>query len=250
MRRIGSASQADVLRREWEKKPPQGRLIAQQIVPGCGAGVGVLVEANRLVAVAGHLRIRELPITGGTSCARITLHEPQMLEAAKKLIAQAGLISGICMVEFRFDASTGEFWALEFNPRYWGGLSTEIKSGADFPRLHVECVRRCTEQEVGVVRNIESRWLLGELRYFMEAVSSRRFRNLARMVRTTADHGLYVEDFGRGRFKPFLQQLRSTYQSYRTFGNFGFESPAKRLFFDALMQKSNSNNLSTLVSNA
>lgn len=235
--RVADRRGLEVLRSIWRREPPAGRYVVQERVPGCGAGAGVLVYGGRSIACAGHLRVREVPITGGTSSARVTLRHAGMLDAAQRLVAAGGFDNGVCMVEFRYDAATGRFWVLEFNPRYWGGLSTAIESGVDFPVLHLRAFEGAPAppHPLMATRLSETRWLLGEIRAAVELARARRGRDLARVLRTTPGHRLYVEDFGPGRFRAFASEVRGYVRSLAKYGNFGQQSSDKDGYFDRLM---------------
>ncbi|HEU5322915.1 MAG TPA: ATP-grasp domain-containing protein, partial [Methylomirabilota bacterium] len=159
-------------------------LVAQAWVPGRGAGMGGLFVGGRACAVSGHLRVREIPISGGASTARVTLRHDGMRAAAERLMALVPL-DGVAMAEFRYEPATGRFWLLEVNPRYWGAVATAIESGVDVPRLHVRALLEhapppaCAEPE----RVIESRWLLGEIRAVLELAGHGRWREAMRACR-------------------------------------------------------------------
>lgn len=235
--RVADRSGLETLRAVWSREPPAGRYVVQERLPGRGAGVGVLVYGGATIACAGHLRVREVPITGGTSSARVTLRHAGMLDAAQRLVAAGGFDNGVCMVEFRYDAATDRYWLLEFNPRYWGGLSTAIESGVDFPALHLRAFEGAPPPPApgAALRLSETRWLLGEVRAAVELARARRWRELARVFRTTPGHRLYVEDFGPGRFRAFASEVRGYVRSLAKYGNFGQQSSEKDGYFDRLM---------------
>lgn len=237
LKRIAGRRQFDELQSLWRRNPPSGRYVVQERVPGGGAGVGVLVYGEHAIACAGHVRLREVPIAGGTSSARVTLRHDGMLDAARRLVAASRFDNGVCMVEFRYDASTDRFWVLEFNPRYWGGLSTAIQSGVDFPVLHLAAFEGAPPppHPRTAIRLAETRWLLGEARAMVELARARRWKDVGRIFRTTRGHRLYVEDFGPGRFRAFRSELRTYLRSFAKYGNFDQHSSEKDGYFDRLV---------------
>lgn len=234
---IDSDIKRENLIKDWYRNPPQGQYIAQEFVPGHGVGVGVLLKDGVVVAAIGHERIRELPITGGTSCARRTLNNTELLGQAIKLLRSSKLKNGLCMVEFRYDSSTGNSWVIECNPRYWGGISTEIQSGVDFPKLHVQSHLGHGYDSDYQITNIESRWLMGELKYAMDSILIGNLNNIKNIFNITPNHKLYIEDIGKNKIKSFFAQLKGVYISYRKHKNFGFQSRHKAAFFDKLMKE-------------
>jgi hypothetical protein len=183
------------------------------------------------------MRLREVPISGGTSTARITLRNNPILQAARALVKASGFDNGVCMVEFRHDVRTDDFWVLEFNPRYWGGLSTEIHSGVDFPALHFACVQgeEAPTEVRTATRSSETRWMLGELRALTELAVAGKWKEAANVFRTTPGHSLLVEDFGFGRFGAFAGQLLGYLRALSAYGNFGQHSSERDAFFDRVM---------------
>jgi biotin carboxylase len=214
-----------------------GSYIAQTEVPGRGAGVGILICNSKTLAVGGHLRIREVPISGGTSTARATLNHEGLLEAGRAVVEATGLAHGVCMAEFRYDAPSGKFWIIELNPRYWGGLSASMISGVDFPALHVLATidDLHLEHPVRASTYYETRWLLGEVRALLEYARALQWRQVAAMFRRLPKHKLFFEDFGWGRFIIFMNQLYGYFSSYKKYGNFGYQSQSKSNYFDNVM---------------
>lgn len=232
LRRILRPEDLNELRTEWGIRNPGGDCVVQELVPGCGAGVGVLMRDGTVVACAGHLRIREIPINGGTSTARITLKHQGMLTAAADLVKASGLKDGICMVEFKYERETDEFWAIEINPRYWGGISTAILSGVNFPLLHFSGGASLPLHMPEAA--VESRWLLGEARVLFELIRLQRWRDAAKVFRVTPLHAMHWEDFGRGRIGAFFSQVAGYLRSSILYGNFAQHSEARERFFKQL----------------
>ncbi len=213
--------------------------IAQQKVSGVGAGVGVLLDHGRAIAVGGHERLREIPITGGTSTARKTLQDEKLKAAAITLAQGSKLHTGVCMVEFKTNHETGEFWVIEVNPRYWGGMATALEAGINFPSLHMNALMNGDSQSMHspeAVKLVESRWFLGEVRYIFEALSHQKWKDVLSMVRVQPGHHMKYEDIGPGRWHVFRKQLAAYIHSYQCNGNFGFQNASKTAFFNQAYQ--------------
>src|SRR5438876_7816136 len=69
---------------EFDSELSKRYFLAQQWVPGRGVGIGALVLNGQVLAVAGHLRLREIPISGGASTARVTFRHVEMEAAAAR----------------------------------------------------------------------------------------------------------------------------------------------------------------------
>jgi hypothetical protein len=208
------------------------RLIAQQWVPGYGVGIGALVWKHRLTAVSGHKRLREIPIRGGTSTARITCVPEPLVDAAAQILGEFNL-QGVAMVEFRVDERSNRHWLLEINPRYWGGLPTGIASGVDFPVHHIACVMGETPTSVlWPSQIVESRWLLGEIRAFSEYLITGQFSRALATFRVTPGARLSIDDFGQAGARAFLHQLSAYLWNLIRYRNMGGHSDSKTRFFE------------------
>ncbi len=110
------------------------KAMVQGYVPGRGAGAFFLRWDGRTVARMMHLRLHEMPHTGGASSLRRSWwHEAIMSDAELKL-AHLGW-KGVAMVEYRWDSATDRFYLMEMNLRFWGSLHLALYAGVDFPRM-------------------------------------------------------------------------------------------------------------------
>lgn len=139
-------------------------LMVQQRITGPGLGAFLLTDQGRVLASFGHRRLREKPPTGGVSVYREGVRpRPDVLEHASRLLARVGW-SGVAMVEFKEDRSTGTPYLMEVNGRFWGSLQLAIDSGVDFPKLLVDCATGETLPTVPAPRpGIRSRWFWGDV---------------------------------------------------------------------------------------
>ena len=91
-----------------------------------------------------------LPRAKGVSIMRETFSAPE-LEAAAWLILEAVDYEGVCGMDFRIDRE-GRAWFLECNPRFSGGLETQIRAGFDIPRLYWQAAMGLLHAEVPAPR--------------------------------------------------------------------------------------------------
>ena len=112
-----------------------GEVILQDYVAGDGVGVELLAHHGEVLFAFQHLRLHEVPLTGGGSSFRksVALTGP-LLEAAKSLISELHW-HGVAMVEFKYDPGTGANYLMEINGRFWGSLPLAVAAGADFPGM-------------------------------------------------------------------------------------------------------------------
>lgn len=110
------------------------RGVVQENCAGVGVGVFLLrwngVELARFM----HLRLHEVPYTGGASSYRRAWHDESILADARRHAATLDY-QGVAMFEYRWNPRSGEFRLIELNARFWGSLHLAIYSGADFPTL-------------------------------------------------------------------------------------------------------------------
>jgi predicted ATP-grasp superfamily ATP-dependent carboligase len=108
-------------------------ILLQEYCPGRGCGIELLLDRGRPVAAFQHVRIRELPVTGGASCLRASAPlDPALLRYATQLLAAVDW-TGLAMVEFK--VGPGGPVLMEINGRVWGSLPLAVRAGVDFPRL-------------------------------------------------------------------------------------------------------------------
>jgi predicted ATP-grasp superfamily ATP-dependent carboligase/protein-tyrosine-phosphatase len=110
-------------------------VLLQEFVPGAGVGIELIAQEGKIAYAFQHLRLHEVPLTGGGSSLRKSEPVvPALLEAAERLIA-ALKWNGVAMVEFKFDPASGNFCLMEINGRFWGSLPLAAAAGADFPSM-------------------------------------------------------------------------------------------------------------------
>jgi predicted ATP-grasp superfamily ATP-dependent carboligase len=217
----------------WRASQAAGReVLVQSYFDGVGIGFGGLVWEGRVFALSGHRRLREIPVSGGTSTARTTFDHQEIRDATERLLPRLG-INGVVMAEYRYNSATGAFCLLELNPRYWGGVPTAIESGVDFPALHLEAAMGRPAPSVPLLpsRQVEGRWLLGEARALVELLYNRRWREAGLMFSLRPDCELYWDDIDWWRPAAFFHQTRAYYKNLKQHGSFGGHRNTKAAFF-------------------
>lgn len=110
------------------------KVLVQGHVSGQGAGAFFLIRDGRPLAEFMHLRLHEVPHTGGVSSYRKSWWHQAMRDDALEKI-QAMSWQGVGMMEYRWDPQTDQFYFLEMNGRFWGSLHLALFAGVDFPAL-------------------------------------------------------------------------------------------------------------------
>lgn len=114
------------------------RPLIQERIPKDGEGLGVFVllnEEQETLAIFGHKRLREYPVTGGPSTLRESYRADKLIEQSVRLFKGMGLI-GVAMAEYKVDPRIKKTVLMEINPRFWGSLQLAIFAGVDFPLLY------------------------------------------------------------------------------------------------------------------
>ncbi|MDP6764147.1 MAG: ATP-grasp domain-containing protein [Planctomycetota bacterium] len=129
VRKAVNAEEAEVALRALRDA---GEVLAQAHVPGSGLGVEILAEGGEVLLAFQHERVHEPLAGGGSSYRRSVPLEDELLAAVGRL-ARAMDYSGVGMFEFKRDRTTGRWWLIEINGRFWGSLPLAVAAGADFP---------------------------------------------------------------------------------------------------------------------
>jgi hypothetical protein len=114
--------------------PSYARAVVQGHVPGRGVGAFFLHAGGEVLAELMHLRLHEVPYTGGVSSLRETWHHASIRDDALEKL-RAARWEGVAMMEYRWDPATDRFAFMEMNARFWGSLHLALYGGVDFPRL-------------------------------------------------------------------------------------------------------------------
>ncbi|MBB1125901.1 ATP-grasp domain-containing protein [Thiospirillum jenense] len=117
---------------------PYGPVLLQEYMIGQGIGIELIANHGEIRYAFQHLRLHEVPLTGGGSSLRMSVAiEPCLLATAQKLM-KALHWHGVAMVEFKWDPQTQTFALMEINGRFWGSLPLAVAAGADFPAMLYE----------------------------------------------------------------------------------------------------------------
>ncbi len=113
-------------------------IMVQEVVPGWGEAqfsYAALFKNGRPAASVVARRVRQFPMDYGRFSTYVeTVDEPQVVEAAVRLLAQIDF-TGIAEVEFKKDIRDGQYKLLDVNPRVWGWHTLGQRAGVDFPHL-------------------------------------------------------------------------------------------------------------------
>jgi len=137
-RDVSYANNLESLRAQCEACLEHSPVILQTYFQGQGAGIELIARDGEILYAFQHVRLHEVPLTGGGSSLRASTEiAPELLEAAKKLISAARW-TGVAMVEFKWNSDDCSYCLMEINGRLWGSLPLATAAGADFPSMLVD----------------------------------------------------------------------------------------------------------------
>lgn len=151
-RNVSYAYSEAELRRQCEESLQHSPVILQSYFQGLGAGIELIAREGEILYPFQHVRLHEVPLTGGGSSFRVSTDiEPVLLQAAEKLVKALGW-TGVAMVEFKWDPESGRYCLMEINGRLWGSLPLAAAAGADFPAMLTELALTGTLREYPAYR--------------------------------------------------------------------------------------------------
>ena len=135
---VDYAFNANELRAKTTHALRYGSVLLQEYVGGQGVGIELIADHGKIVYAFQHLRLHEVPLSGGGSSLRKSVAiDPALLAASAKLMTALAW-HGVAMVEFKRDPASETFSLMEINGRFWGSLPLAIAAGADFPAMLYE----------------------------------------------------------------------------------------------------------------
>lgn len=198
--------------------------LVQEYIPGIGVGISVLFNQGQLLAKFTHKRLKELPITGGTSVERVSICLPEAEEYAERIMSHLKW-HGVAMVEFRIDQKTQKPYFLEINPRFWGSLNEAVCSGVDFPYLLYQVARNETVQPVTEYKlGVRTIWLYGYLRALPDYLRTPQRWAALKGLLSFLDRKVHFDDFSISDPLPTLIEPLFALRQLFTKGRLNFET--------------------------
>ena len=143
---------------DFSAVPKDSQPLVQEYIEGSAHGYFALCSDGDVLASFMHRRIREVPPSGGPSAVAATYDDPLLEEAGRRALS-ALRWSGVAMVEFKREKSTGRYVLIEINPKFWGSLGLAVAAGVDFPWLLARLALGLPIEPPTGVRQIEYQWL-------------------------------------------------------------------------------------------
>lgn len=188
--------------------------LAQQFIPGHGAGIFALWGPEGPVAWFAHKRLREKPPSGGVSVLSESVGVDSVMQSMAARLLSASRWLGVAMIEFRV-TDAGVPYLMEVNGRFWGSLQLAIDSGIDFPWLLFQLVTGATPVATpDYARGRRLRWLLGDADNLILQLRSKasdgggKARAAAHFLQTFLDPSCRQEVFRWSDPRPGLRETR------------------------------------------
>ena len=113
-----------------------GQILIQEKITGEGIGFFAIYESGKLKRYFMHRRLREIPLTGGSSTLAESYFNNSIYNYGKSLLDSLNW-HGVAMVEFKYSRSKNDYYLMEVNPKFWGSHDLAISSGVNFAKEYV-----------------------------------------------------------------------------------------------------------------
>jgi predicted ATP-grasp superfamily ATP-dependent carboligase len=142
--------------------------IIQKYIRGDGAGFFAFYKNGKCINYFIHRRLREYPVTGGSSTAAESFFDEDILKYGKLILDNLHW-EGVAMVEFKQDSSTGKYYLMEINAKFWGSLDLALVSGVNFPQMLIDDALGKDIEKVDRWKKKRFQWILnGDLFHLIE----------------------------------------------------------------------------------
>ncbi|MCP1299710.1 hypothetical protein NK356_11065 [Chryseobacterium sp. S0630] len=137
------------------------KLLMQEQVSGVGRGFFCIAKEGKIISYYMHQRIREIPITGGSSTAAKSIFCEKMFNISKQIIEYLNW-SGPLMIEYKYDETKQQYYLIELNPKFWGSLDLSYAVGLNFGKTLIEAYSNNIEEQTEKKYEVEKKffWVL------------------------------------------------------------------------------------------
>lgn len=137
------------------------KLLMQERVSGVGRGFFCITKEGKIISYYMHQRIREIPITGGSSTAAKSIFCEKMFNISKQIIEYLNW-SGPLMIEYKYDETKQQYYLIELNPKFWGSLDLSYAVGLNFGKTLIEAYSNKVEEQIEKKYEVEKKffWVL------------------------------------------------------------------------------------------
>lgn len=118
------------------KNTEGSNILFQEYLSGGGGGFFGLYENGIFKQGFAHKRIREFPVSGGSSSCAESIDNETLTHYGRKILESVDW-HGVAMVEFKMDGN-GQPRLLEVNPKLWGSFDLSVAAGVPFAEKWVK----------------------------------------------------------------------------------------------------------------
>jgi hypothetical protein len=159
------------LRTWWRGEPPA--LSVQSFIDGWPGNIGVACWQGEILATICAEAVATETATGPSTVARI-IHNPEMIEAARRIVGALNL-SGLIGFDFMIEAATGAAYLIEMNPRNTPICGLRLSQGRDLPEALLARVagrpmrERPPRTERDIIVSFPETWMLDPTNNFLRS---------------------------------------------------------------------------------
>lgn len=181
-------------------------LIVQERISGIGEAFFALYNRGGLLTGYTHRRVRETPLSGGSSTCAETTMCIDTFDSGKIILDNLNW-HGAAMVEFKRNSITKDLYLMEINPKLWGSLELGISHGVNF----AEAIRAITNNNErfkdGKRRSVRFQWPFdGDLNHLR--IRELRKSILGDFINYKVKKNIYVSDPLPLSLRPAFKALR------------------------------------------
>jgi predicted ATP-grasp superfamily ATP-dependent carboligase len=166
----------DVQNQYTKIKERYGECFIQDFVPqqGMQFKVDAVMNHNQeLLAGVVYEKLRYYPPGGGSSVLNKSIHRPDILDAAVRVMKRLGWV-GLCDFDFIEDPRDGAVKLMEINPRFPESFRATVAAGVDMTKILYQLATGQTpDKQLQYRANQYNRFLFGDLMWFLKTKEKR-----------------------------------------------------------------------------
>jgi predicted ATP-grasp superfamily ATP-dependent carboligase len=171
-----------------------GECFIQDFVPQQGIQYkvdAVMDPEQKLLAGVVYAKLRYYPPNGGSSVLNKTVHRPDILDAAVRVMQQLKWV-GLCDFDFIEDSRDGVIKLMEINPRFPESFRATVAAGVDMTKIMCQlAIGQTPQKQLEYKADQYNRFLFGDLMWFLKTKEN-RFKVEPSFFRSW-DKGMYYQ---------------------------------------------------------
>jgi predicted ATP-grasp superfamily ATP-dependent carboligase len=169
-------------------------VIAQQRVFGVGRGFFCIAKDGIVYTYYMHERIREYPVSGGSSTAAKSIYCKKLLSISNHIVSYLKW-TGPLMIEFKYNVDLDEYYLIELNPKFWGSLDLSYAIGLNFGRVLIDLFnnKKIDQKNSKYLLGVSFYWILdGDI---INIVRTRKYLKFLDYFKSNAKTNLFTNIF-------------------------------------------------------